>query len=173
VKCKRELLFTLLVFLLLFLPGVLYPQSTSSESITISRTELEQLNQNLLKLSLLSQTLNSQIVGLTTTYNDLYSQSQDLKSKKETLEKQLALLDEELMNLRTQLETSLKDLEASKEQVAKLELSYSNLSQSFKEYQKEVGKEIARLKAWNFCGWIVSAAELGVIIYLIFQLLKG
>lgn len=172
MKCKRELLFTLLVFLLLFLPGVLHPQSTSSGLITISRIELEQLNQNLLKLSLLSQTLNSQIASLTITYNDLYSQSQDLKTKKETLEKQLVILDEELSSLRIQLETSLKDLEVSKEQVAKLELSYNNLSQSFKEYQKEVNKEMAKLKAWNFGGWVVSAAELGVIIYLIIQVMK-
>jgi chromosome segregation ATPase len=144
---KNELRFTLLAFLLLFLLPCLYPQSTSSDQIIISRNELSLLNSNLLKLSLLSQSLDRQMKVLQLDSSNLLTQLEGLRKEKEALDEQLVSLEKELTSLRGEYEGSLMDLMRLTEQLGKLEHSYRTLLASFELYKKEVNKTIMALKA--------------------------
>lgn len=146
-RYRNELRFTLFVFLLLLLVCFAYPQSTSSDQVTISRSELDSLSGNLLKLSLLSQSLNAQIVILQGNSKSLLTQLDGLEEQKRILDGQLASLESELQSLRTQYEGSLMDLMRLTEQLGKLEHSYKTLLASFELYKKEVNRQITTLKA--------------------------
>lgn len=173
-RYQNELRFTLLVFLLLLLLPCVYPQSTSSDQITISRNELDSLNSNLLKLSLLSQSLSGQIMILQLESRNMEKQLQDLSGEKEALDKQLVSLGEELRSLRGQYEGSLMDLMRLTEQLGKLEHSYRTLLASFELYKKEVNKQIMALKAEKILltGTTVAGSALTVLFLILWAVEK-
>jgi chromosome segregation ATPase len=148
------------------------PQPSSDRQLLIYESELKTLLQNTMQLQRLNEKQLTQLQNLSNETEKQKIQLVDLQNKLKDFQQQILGLETELQTLRAQLKSSQQDLEILRIQLQKAEDSYKSLYESFLVYQKEVTKQINKLKAENlwlgigtFSGWITAVAF--VVFWLI------
>jgi chromosome segregation ATPase len=154
----------ILVLLFLFSPLVFsQPIDTSDRQMLIYESELLKLLSNTIQLQKLVEQQKIQLENSTLNSKRQNEQSEALMELSFSYQSQIKNLQSDLMTLEVQMKASQLDLSTLQGQMQTAQQSYKSLYESFLTYQKEVEKQIGKLKTEKaiagglaIAGWIAA-----------------